>query len=296
MTEEGARIPQGQVHRIHAASAGLAYRVEVGGPEGAPAVIFGHSLLCDAAMWAPVVGALAARFRTVVVDARGHGGSEAPRRGWTLWDEAESWREILDHLRIERAGVAGLSMGGMTGMRLALSHPERVACLALLDTSAGRDPLPVRLLRRVLAAIVRRTGPIGPVVRYALSQLFGETARRENPGLVAEWGARIAAASPEGLYWATRAVLERDVLLPRLPALARVPTLVRVGEEDTGTPPAESEAIAAAIPGARLVRIARAGHLPTLEQPRAVLDALEPFLSSALVPAPAPAPAPARSA
>ncbi len=260
---------------------GLTYRLEVAGPEGAPPVIFGHSLLCDAAMWAPVVAPLSARFRTYNVDARGHGGSEVPRRAWTLWDEAEAWREILDALAVERVGIAGLSMGAMTGMRLALRHPGRVACLALLDTSAGRDPLLARVSRRMMAAVVRRTGPLRPVVSYAIGKLFGRTTRRENTALVEAWRERIARGSPEGAYFATRAVSERDLLLPQL-GMIRAPTLVLVGEEDEGTPPAENEAIARAIPGARLERIPRAGHLPTLEQPEAVRRVLEPFLAEAL--------------
>lgn len=260
---------------------GLTYRIEVAGPEGAPPVIFGHSLLCDAAMWAPVVEPLSARFRTYNVDARGHGGSEVPTRAWTLWDEAEAWREILDALEIERVAVAGLSMGAMTGMRLALRHPQRIACLALLDTSAGREPLHMRLTRRLMGAVVRRTGPIRPVITYAINRFFGRTTRRENTALVEAWRARIARGSTEGGYFATRAVSERDLILPQL-GMIRAPTLVLVGEEDEGTPPWENEAIARAIPGARLERIPRAGHLPTLEQPEAVRRVLEPFLAEAL--------------
>src|SRR5262245_8096981 len=102
-----------------------------------PPLLLGHSLLCDTLMWELVAPELAKHWRVININARGHGGSTAPSP-FSLEDLADDWIAILDQERIERAVLCGLSMGGMTAMRLALAAPERVRALILLDTSA--DP------------------------------------------------------------------------------------------------------------------------------------------------------------
>src|SRR5438552_10226026 len=82
-----------------------------------PPILLGHSLLCDTEMWRGVVPRLAAGHRVINVEARGRRRSTA-LRAFTLEDLAADWLAILDQEQIDRAWLVGLSMGGMTAMRI----------------------------------------------------------------------------------------------------------------------------------------------------------------------------------
>jgi pimeloyl-ACP methyl ester carboxylesterase len=230
-------------------------------------------------MWADVAPALATRFTVLNVDARGHGRSVA-RGPFTLEDLAEDWRAILDREAIERAALCGLSMGGMTAMRLAVRAPERVAALALVDTSARGERPRSRPKYRLLAEALRLLGFRDALFPPAVRSLFGATARRERPELVARTVARIRENDPRQIYPACRAVFGRASVLDTLGAI-RCPTLVLCGEEDVATKPRESRLIAGRIPGARLVELPRTGHLSALEAPDAVAAHVGAFLDAA---------------
>ncbi|HTE56465.1 MAG TPA: alpha/beta fold hydrolase [Kofleriaceae bacterium] len=253
--------------------ASIYYDVQGAGPP----LILGHSLLFDGRMWEGLVPRLAKDFRVLNVDARGHRHSTTPGR-FTLEDLADDWLAILDQEKIEKALLCGLSMGGMTAMRLALRAPHRVAAMALLDTSADPEPVAQRRAYRVLAEIQRaiRLDPlVTPVVKL---KMFGETTRRTRPETVAKGLAIFQDQDPKALYPALRAVFDRPSIARHLSSIA-TPTLVLCGQEDVATPPDRSQKIATSIPGATLHMIPEAGHLSALEQPATVADHLEPFLA-----------------
>src|SRR4051812_37071807 len=108
----------------------------VTGPADAPALVLSNSLGSSLAMWDPQADALAERFRLVRYDIRGHGASPVPPPPYSIDDVGADLVALLDHLGIERAHVAGLSLGGMTGMWLGANAPERLDRLLLLCTSA----------------------------------------------------------------------------------------------------------------------------------------------------------------
>jgi 3-oxoadipate enol-lactonase len=116
-------------------------------------------------------------------------------------------------------------------------------------------------------------------VEAFLQKLLGETAQRARPALVALVRERILAAPRQAIASALHGLAAREDSRATLGAI-RVPTLVLVGEEDVLTPPSEAEAMAAAIPNARLERIPHAGHLANLENPQAVNAALGRFLAA----------------
>jgi 3-oxoadipate enol-lactonase len=118
----------------------------------------------------------------------------------------------------------------------------------------------------------------GGVADEMLPKLLGDTTRRERPALVELVRSAILTNDPEGVRRAIVRLRDRPDATPGLASIA-VPTLVVVGEEDAVTPPAEAERLAQAIPGARLERIAAAGHLATLEQPEAFGRVLDDFLA-----------------
>src|SRR3990172_6778342 len=154
--------------------------------------------------------------------------------------------------------------------------PPPLAGPALQDTRAGADTEEAKANRAALAARVLTEGAVAAAEAF-LPKLVGETTRRERPELVARIREWILATSPRGianaLHGLAARVDSRDTL-----ATVDVPTLVLVGEEDTLTPKAEAEALAAGIRGSRLEVIPRAGHLANLENPNAVHQALRRFL------------------
>ena len=131
----------------------LAWRAD--GPHGAPTLVLLHSIGTTNDVWTPCLGTLAEHFRVVRIEARGHGDSPASPRGAQLADLGADVLAVLDELGLGRVHFAGLSLGGMTAMWLAIHHPERVGRLALLCTSAYLPPAQGWLDR---AATVRADG------------------------------------------------------------------------------------------------------------------------------------------
>ena len=239
-------------------------------------LVLGHSFLCDGAMWAPQLGPLAARARIVNVDLRGHGRSGAVRHPFTLYDAVDDVLAVLDHVGIERAVWAGLSIGGMVALRAALRAPDRVAALILLDTDAGAERLVKKLRYRVLSLGAGLFG-MRPFLPAILPLMFGRTTLRANAPLVEDWRSRFASVDVPSIRVVLEGLLGRDSVLDQL-ARIRVPALVLTGEEDKAIPSALTAEIAARLPDAALVRIPGAGHLSTLEQPEAVTEAMLGFM------------------
>lgn len=252
----------------------VAYDVEGEGPP----VLLGHSLLCDSRMWDPVLPWLRPGRRLLSVDFRGHRGSTSTRP-FSMDDLADDWLAVLDREGIERAFLCGLSMGGMTAMRVALRAPDRVAGLILLDTSAGPQPFGDRLRFRLMAEVLRLFGFRSFLFPAVNAAMFGRTTLRERPEVAAAQMQRTREHDPRQLYRAVRAVIERDDILADL-ARITAPTLVLVGEEDAATPPPNARHIAATIPGAVLETIPRSGHLATLEAPDATGPRIATFLGA----------------
>lgn len=241
--------------------------------EGEPLLLW-PSLLSEASMWRFQVPALEERFRTVVIDPPGHGRSAPVRHRFTLEDCADAAREVMDELGIEKTRWAGLSWGGMTGMRLALRYPERVTHLALLDTSAARESRRKLPSYVVMHAIAKRFGAIGVLMDRIEPLMFCDETRRVRREVVEPFRAHLARMDPESLGHSVDAVIfNRIDIRPELGRI-RAPTLVMVGAEDRATPPARAREIADGIPGAKLVEIPGAGHLSALENPRMVTRAL----------------------
>jgi 3-oxoadipate enol-lactonase len=231
----------------------------VTGPADAPVVVLSNSLGTTRAMWDPQVPALTERYRVISYDTRGHGESPAPPGPYTIDDLTDDLVALLDEVGAPRAHVVGLSLGGMTGMRLASRNPERVDRLALLCTSANPDPQP--FLER--AALVRAggTAPLAPTIAGRwVTPAYGD----EHPDLVAGLAAMIAGCDDEG-YAACAEVVARLDLREDL-ARITAPTLVVSAADDLSLPPEHQQAIAAGIPGAELLTVSPAAHLANLER------------------------------
>jgi 3-oxoadipate enol-lactonase len=243
-----------------------------------PPVVLGHSFLCSGEMWANQLGPLARRFRIINIDFRGHGQSGEVREPFTLYDLVDDFVAVLDHLNIERAVWAGLSIGGMVALRAALVARDRVSALILVDTHAGSERPYRKLKYRALALGVKFVGS-QPFLPAIASMMFGPTTRKTNPTLVREWKARFATVHVPSILYGLGALNRRDSIVHRLNEID-VPSLVIVGEEDTSLPPAYSTQIAEAVTDSSLITISRSGHLSAIEQPETVTTAMLGFLDN----------------
>ncbi len=256
----------------------------------------GDPLLCIMGMAAPCEGwalqlpAFAERYRTIVYDNRGVGRSTKPSGPYTTHEMADDAAGLLDHLGIERAHVVGVSMGGMIAQELALRHPARVRGPVLACTYPEPDAETERM-RTVsvteLGGTISEPGlnkisfsGLDPMMffQHLLPKVFSRGfIEREMSTLVGlfggvlQWGFSIEAILAQVEACITHRTTDR---------LAQIqsPTLVFTGDADEIIPPANSEILARAIPGARLVKVPGGSHGFNFETPqifnREVLDFL----------------------
>lgn len=245
---------------------------------GAP-VLFLHGFPFDRTLWDGQVAALPAGWRALAPDLRGFGASRDPgREPLTMAQHAADMVALLDQLRIERAVVCGLSMGGYIALAMLRIAPERLRALVLCDTRAEPDGAEARETRVATAERVRREGTAA-IVATLLPKLLAESTFARAPGVVERLRGMMEAASAESIARASLGMAERADARPLL-ADIRVPVLVLGGESDAVTPPDVLRSLAAAIPGARLELLPDAGHVSNLENPAAFDAALHAFLAS----------------
>ena len=240
-------------------------------------VLFIHGLTWDHTLWDHQVEALSGSYRCIAVDLIGHGQTPDVDHEYSFFDLADYLAGFLDALGIERAHVVGLSMGGMTAMPLALEHPGKVRSLALLDTDAKAEAAETVAAYHGLGNAIISAG-WAAVAEPVAEILFG-APYLSDPARKTAVIEKLCGNQQEPVAGrALRTVTNRTDLLPRLGSIG-VPTVVIVGELDSATTPDKAEAIAAAIPGARLVKVPDAGHHSPLENPEVVTAALREHLA-----------------
>jgi pimeloyl-ACP methyl ester carboxylesterase len=183
---------------------------------------------------------------------------------------------MLDALQIERAVIAGLSMGGYVAFEIWRRHRERVRALILADTRAGADSDEAKAKRRAMIALARAKGS-GAVADSQIGGMVGTTTRERHPDIADAIHRMMSVAPVEGVVGALEALIERPDSTPTL-ATIDVPTLIIVGEEDTLTPPQEARALHALIAGSRLEILDGAGHVSNVERPAAFNHVMSEFL------------------
>jgi 3-oxoadipate enol-lactonase len=253
---------------------GISVNYTLDGPAGAPVVTLSHSLAADLTMWDPQLKALAATYRVLRYDTRGHGGTDAPAGAYTLEQLAEDARALLAALGIARTHWVGLSMGGMIGQTLALGSPGLFLSLSLCDTSS-RIPAEAKPLWQERIATAESQG-MEPIVEPTIGRWFTAPFREARTDVVDPVRTRIRTTNPRGYAGCCAAIAQLD-LTDRIGAI-KLPTLIVVGEEDQGTPVAASRAIQAQIASSQLEIIKSAAHLSNLEQPAEFTRILTTFL------------------
>jgi pimeloyl-ACP methyl ester carboxylesterase len=239
---------------------------------GKDVVLLLHAFPLNRGMWSRLVTALEKRHRVLAVDYRGFGRSGVPPEALTMEVVAEDVRALLAHLRVERAAVAGLSMGGYVALELYRQAPGLFRGLALCDTKAGNDTPEGAKGREAFAKSAIEKG-----LRWVADEMIPKLLKPQPDAAAAnEVRALIGQATPAGVAAAQRGMARRPDSTATL-ATITCPTLVVVGEQDGLTPPAEAEKLVAGIKGAKLVKIPGAGHLPCIENPEPFNAALAEF-------------------
>ena len=244
-----------------------------------PTVVFIHGHLAASASWKEVLGSVAPGRQAIAVDLPGFGFSDRPWPfDYTVAGEAGALLAFLDAREIGRVVLIGNSLGGTTAMWIAAEHPGRVAALVLVApaTASSTVPWPAHVLR----------GPLFGELALAFS-----TRRSVAFGLRHKIYARAANVTEERIDDAWRPLTIRGTRRAALAAIradpkryagletrVQAPTLIVWGREDRLLRVTNGEALAARMPGARLVILPEAGHLPQREAPRAFCDAVSDFL------------------
>jgi pimeloyl-ACP methyl ester carboxylesterase len=237
-----------------------------------------HAFPLCAAMWEPQLASVVPGWRVIAPDLRGFGGSDGGEASAVSIDDyGEDVLGLLDALGLDRAAVAGLSMGGYAAFSMLRQQPERVEALVLADTRAEADSEAGRAARDAMMATLAAGGPAA-VFDAMQGGLLGETTRTSRPAVVERVRALAVAQPAAAIRRAIERLKGRPDSTPLLAAIS-CPTLVLVGAEDRITTPEAARQLSASIRGSSLSVIPEAGHLSSLEQPEAFNQALGGFLN-----------------
>lgn len=240
------------------------------------ALVLLHPFPLDAEYWRPQLDAPPAGWQLLAPDLRGfgpQGAGDSPAS--SIGDYARDVLRLLDDERIDRAVIAGVSMGGYVAVALLRLAAERVRALVLANTRIDPDPPENRVNRQKLLALVAHEGSAG--VARDMPKLLGGTTERERPDLKAALRATIEATSPAGIAAAVRAMMTRPDATAAAAAFTG-PVLIVSGDEDALTPLPLQLAMHAAMPGSEHRVIHGAGHLASLERPAEFNQILQQFL------------------
>lgn len=238
-----------------------------------------HAFPLSADMWRPQLECVPEGWRFIAPDLRGF-GPEARGGAQSMDEMAAGVLELLDALKIDRAALGGLSMGGYVAFAMLRRELERFNAVILADTRATADTEAGIAARKAMLDTLHASG-VGAVADAMLPKLLGETTRREAPELAQQVRRMIESSSVDGVAGGIQSIMERPESTALLDSVC-VPTLIIVGEEDILTPPADSDAMAERLSRSRVVKLLRAGHLSNLESPREFSTALADFLASPL--------------
>jgi 3-oxoadipate enol-lactonase len=246
------------------------------GGEG-PAVVLSHGFLMDHTMFDRQVTALAPDYRVITWDQRGNGGTRATG-AFTYWDSAADVLALLDQLGVERAVLAGMSQGGFLSLRAALTAPDRVRALVLIDSQAGQEDPAIAPGYEQMHQIWLDGGP-GPVQEVVASIIFG-TGQWDS--WYAKWNEQYAEWAPDDLgqlTWPFRSLMDRDDITGRLAEIT-CPALIVHGTADAAIPLGRAEAVRDGLGGAvTFIAVQGASHASNVTHPDEVNEAILGFLS-----------------
>lgn len=257
------------------------YYEAFGNPSAKETIVFSHGLLWSCKMYWKQVEYLKSRYRVIVYDHRGHGKSSVPDDGYDMDQLYLDAVALIEYLHLGKVHFAGLSMGGIVGLRLAARRPDLLHSLILMDTTAQKEPaifkysVLVNIVKLFGVKIVSRT-----VMNIMFSKKFlGDKSRVEEiKSLINEIqkNKKTVTRAVNGLIFRKGVEAELGNIL--------CPVLIIVGTDDKATIPAKAEFIHQHIIHSQLRYIEGAGHMSNIEEPEQVNLCIEKFLNTILTP------------
>ncbi|MBV9718574.1 MAG: alpha/beta fold hydrolase [Candidatus Eremiobacteraeota bacterium] len=257
---------------------GACIDVSVDGVQRAPVVVMIHGFPLTRAVWQVHGDELAQTYRVLRIDLRGAGSSSVPEGPYLMERLAADVAAALDALNIERAAMIGHSMGGYVALAFARMFTERITRLALVAGRLRADTPGEAAARRELADRVERAGTPEPAIAAYLPRLFGSQSATARPHVV-ERAHEIARANSAAGVAATLRGMALRASSEDIVSDLDIPMLTIAGASDRVVQMDEARDIARRFPRGRLVVCEQSGHLPMLEEPERVSDALRAWLS-----------------
>src|SRR5690606_28031867 len=226
-------------------------------------------------MWDAVANELSGTCQVICPDTRGHGRSQIPSEPLSLSELAADAARIIDELADHPVIWVGLSMGGLIGQELAISHPGKIAGLVLANTTSHYAPDARESLGERISAVDAHG--LSAVSTNAMSLFFSPAFREQQAATVSRFQRLLEATDPEGYVGCAAALCEADTR-NRLSKI-RVPTLVIGCDRDESAPRAMLETLTRGIPNARSVMLENCAHLSAVEQPEAFAELVSTFVA-----------------
>lgn len=247
----------------------IGYTEAGNGDENLP-LVFLHGVGSDKSAWDFQVKELSKKRRVVAFDYPGYGESDLPESDLSREEIAAYIFGAMDALRIEKAHVCGLSMGGIVALEMFSQDSNRIASLILANTFA-RHPNGAEIAERSINFVKNNS-----MREFAEQRAGFLLAPETSTGIRREVVETMARIDKKSYEWASNAVWTADYLelLPKI----NVPTLVIGGYLDLPTPPDLSRELTYDVPGAKMVIIQNAAHLSNLDQPRIFNNLIENFI------------------
>ena len=249
-------------------SGGVRIAVRSDGPEDGPVLLMAHALGLDHRAFDAVLPYLPGGMRVVRYDARGHGASDTPDGAYSMGRIVGDAEAVCKAMGLRRVNFVGLSMGGLTGIGLAVKRPELLRSLILSNTAARIATRSVWDER--IAAVT--AGGMDAIVAPTLDRWFAPDFPDR-----AIWGDKLRQARVAGYAGTCAALGSAD--MREVASVLQVPTLCIAGSHDGSTPPDLVRETADTIPEATFVLLRRAGHVPCVDHPEAYGAAISGFLA-----------------
>jgi 3-oxoadipate enol-lactonase len=260
--------------KVKANGIDISYRID--GPAGAPWVTMSNSLATTHRMWDAQMAAFTRQYRVLRYDKRGHGETDVAPGPYSFELLADDVLALLDALQITQTHFVGLSMGGMTGMTMALRKPGVLRTLVLCDTTS-KDPLGDPALWQQRIDAVSAGGSMEPLVESTVARFLTPDTVQNRPA-VADAVRAMVRGTPVAGYTACCQAIAKLNLTDRLGGIA-IPTLIVVGANDPATTVDMARTIHQRIAGSELVILKDAAHLSNIEQADAFNEAVLGFLA-----------------
>jgi 3-oxoadipate enol-lactonase len=253
---------------------GVRLWTRVDGDPAKPWLVLSNSITATHLMWDPQMEDLLKTYRVLRYHARGHGLSDAPEEPYSFDDLVSDVLGLMDHFEMQSPTFMGLSLGGMTGLGLALKASSRLRALVCCDCRADAPPPFVQGWDDRVSLV--RTSGLEAIVEGSIERWLSAPFRSANPEVVENVRRMIRTTSVAG-FESCAAALKKLSYLDQLHQI-NIPTLFVVGSEDGGAPPTVMRQMSERVAGSKLAIIEGSAHLPNLDNPIGFRNAISAFL------------------